>query len=121
MTTMPRLLFAACAAFALAACAPVADSPVPRTGTEPTVPPKPPAPDVPPPVQDPAMICDAKNTTWAHGQVADEALVTRVRMETHSKSVRVIKPGMAVTMDYREDRVNIDVDANNRVTNVRCG
>jgi hypothetical protein len=35
--------------------------------------------------------------------------------------VRVIKPGMMVTMDYREDRVNLDVDDDNRVLNVRCG
>ena len=37
-----------------------------------------------------------------------------------SQDVRVIEYGMAVTMDYREDRVNLDVDADNRVTGVRC-
>ena len=67
------------------------------------------------------MNCDAKQTAWAKGQLADEALVERIRTETHSKGVRVIKPGMAVTMDYREDRVNIDVDDKGRVLRVRCG
>jgi hypothetical protein len=122
MTPIRPLLFAAVALFALAGCAtpedPVPGSSAPEAG----IPPKPPV-AVPPPATpgDPAMHCDAKGTEWAIGQLADEALVTRVRTETHSKGVRVIKPGMAVTMDYREDRVNIDVDANNRVTKVRCG
>lgn len=35
--------------------------------------------------------------------------------------VRVIHPGMAVTMDYREDRLNIEVDAEKIIHRVSCG
>ena len=121
MTPMHRLLSTAVAALALAACAPVNETPPSASAPVPMEPPKSSAPDAPPPPEETPMNCDAKQTAWAKGQLADEALVERIRTDTHSKGVRVIKPGMAVTMDYREDRVNIDVDDKGRVTNVRCG
>lgn len=34
--------------------------------------------------------------------------------------VRIIRPGMAVTMDYRPDRLNIEIDARNRIARVHC-
>lgn len=34
---------------------------------------------------------------------------------------RVIEPGMAVTEDYREDRLNIDLDDQGRIARVWCG
>jgi hypothetical protein len=34
---------------------------------------------------------------------------------------RVIFPGMAVTMDYREDRLNVEVGADDRIARVFCG
>ena len=84
-------------------------------------PPPPPAMDEPGTNEDPAMSCDAKAGQWAVGKVADDALVARVKADTGSDRVRVIKPGMMVTMDYREDRVNLDVDKANKVLTVRCG
>lgn len=33
---------------------------------------------------------------------------------------RIIRPGMAVTMDYRPDRLNIDLDEQDRITRVHC-
>jgi membrane-bound lytic murein transglycosylase B len=74
----------------------------------------------PPAAEEPVMTCQADKGQWAIGQIADEALVAKVKADTASERVRVIRPGMAVTMDYREDRVNLDVDADNRVTGVRC-
>lgn len=35
--------------------------------------------------------------------------------------VRVIHPGMAVTMDYSPDRLNIEVDADKIISRVSCG
>ncbi len=74
----------------------------------------------PPAAEEPAMTCRADKGLWAVGKIADEALVAKVQADTTSERVRVIRPGMAVTMDYREDRVNLDVDADNRVLGVRC-
>ena len=71
--------------------------------------------------EEPVMTCDASKAQWAIGEIADEALVARAKADTGSERSRVIPPGMAVTMDYREDRLNLDVDAENRVTAVRCG
>lgn len=35
--------------------------------------------------------------------------------------VRIIRPGMAVTMDYRLDRLNIEIDENETIIRLRCG
>ena len=36
------------------------------------------------------------------------------------KSVRIIRPGDAVTMDYRPDRLNISLDETDRIVSVDC-
>jgi len=38
-----------------------------------------------------------------------------------SQPVRVIRPGMAVTMDYQDGRLNIEVDGSERISRVSCG
>lgn len=38
-----------------------------------------------------------------------------------AKTFRWISPGMAVTMDYRTDRLNLDLDARGRITRAHCG
>ncbi len=35
--------------------------------------------------------------------------------------VRIIHPGMAVTMDYREDRLNIEINEAGTIFRVTCG
>ncbi|MCB6177743.1 hypothetical protein LHP98_06315 [Rhodobacter sp. Har01] len=40
---------------------------------------------------------------------------------TFKGPVRVIEPGMAVTMDYSPSRLNIELDAAGRITRVYCG
>ena len=40
---------------------------------------------------------------------------------TFAGPVRVIEPGMAVTMDYSPNRLNIELDAGGRITRVTCG
>ena len=106
---MSRTLFAtALLPLALAACtsSPSAD----KTAAESAAP----APDAP-------KHCDAAAAQWAIGKTADQALVDKAVSDSGSSNARVIKPGQAVTMDFREDRLNIEVDAANAVTAVRCG
>lgn len=38
-----------------------------------------------------------------------------------SQPLRVLRPGMAVTMDYSAARLNIEVDAAETITRVSCG
>jgi hypothetical protein len=35
--------------------------------------------------------------------------------------MRIIRPGMAVTMDYNPNRLNIDIDKHNKIVRVWCG
>ena len=41
--------------------------------------------------------------------------------KTFPNPVRIIKPGMAVTMDYSPSRLNVDLDKNNRIIRLWCG
>lgn len=131
MRTTRLALFTLASTLSLAACStagsgdapPPGAAPSPAAGTpapgRPTGP-KGPMPEAPPEAEL-GMQCDASLAQWAIGKVADEALADKVKADTRSDRARVIKPGMAVTMDYRVDRVNIEVDADGRVTTVRCG
>lgn len=65
--------------------------------------------------------CVAEAGAWAVGQPVSDALVAKVTADTHSRTARVVRPGEAVTMDYRGDRVNVMLDLNNRVDRVTCG
>jgi hypothetical protein len=37
-----------------------------------------------------------------------------------AQPVRILRPGMAVTMDYRPDRLNIEIDAQEKIARVHC-
>jgi hypothetical protein len=69
----------------------------------------------------PVAACDATHVAWAVGQVADDALIERARVESGSTSVRVLRPGMVVTNDFNGARLNIRVDNERRVLSVSCG
>jgi len=126
------LILALAAGLGASACATPAEPADPAPATETAGAPRAPAPTDPTPMPKPprpaepapgelAMECNAQPARWAVGKVADAALVERVRSDTNSERARVLKPGQMVTMEFRVDRVNIDVDANNVVTDVRCG
>ncbi|KQX19061.1 MULTISPECIES: I78 family peptidase inhibitor [unclassified Sphingomonas] len=68
----------------------------------------------------PPVACDAARVEAYVGRngtaVAEEA-----RTAAGARSVRVIAPGQAVTMDFRRDRLNIETDASGTVVRVSCG
>lgn len=66
-------------------------------------------------------MCNAEAVRWAIGREPTQDVVERARVESGSSTVRVIRPGDVVTMDYRADRLNLDVNANNAITGARCG
>lgn len=107
--TRPALFFLP--ALLLAACA---GAPAPAdTGL--------PEPLAPPPIEETAMACDHDAAQWAVGRPFDEAMRTRLRADTGAASVREVRPGMAVTMDFREDRLTVELDAAGNVVSLRCG
>jgi hypothetical protein len=75
-------------------------------------------PPGPPPLAD---SCNAEAASWAMGHAVGDDIVERIRVETGSRSVRVIRPGQAVTMDYRGDRVNIKLNERDAIVGVSCG
>lgn len=123
MRLIRPLSMALAALFALSACATPSQEPpaTEESADDFAAAPPPPPMEQAAPQEEAKMKCDATPAKWAVGEVADEALVAKVKADTGSDRVRVIRPGMMVTMDYREDRVNLDVDADNRVLTIRCG
>ena len=65
--------------------------------------------------------CDAAGAQSLIGQAATSRLASDALSRTGAKTVRWIRPGQAVTMDFREDRLNIELDAGNRIVRISCG
>ena len=74
-----------------------------------------------PPVSQPALprlqddTCNANTYADLIGQ--DATALERVLILSQ---VRVIRPGQAVTMDFRPERINFNVSAGNRITSISC-
>lgn len=80
----------------------------------------------PPPMSDPmppqTASCNAEAAKPAAiGKVATAAVIEQARRDAGARTMRVLKPGQMVTMEYAEGRLNIDVDARNVIINLRCG
>lgn len=124
MATFSRPSFlvslAAVLALSLGACAssqddtaPSAPSAPPTSATEAT-------PATPP--GDAAAQCNAGAAQSFVGQEATEATVAEAQTAAGATgAVRVIKPGQAVTMDFRGDRLNVEVDERNAIVRITCG
>jgi len=72
--------------------------------------------ETPPEELPPENACNAAGLQGLVGQHRD-ALAAM----TLPAPVRVIEPGMAVTMDYSPSRLNIELDARGFITRVYCG
>ena len=74
----------------------------------------------PAPVE-PIRECNADRVQTLVGRDATPPTVKQAQDQANARTVRVIKPGMAVTMDYRMDRLNVELDQANKITALRCG
>ena len=68
-----------------------------------------------------AGACNAEAAQAWIGKPATEANVQAAFKATGAKSLRSLKPGDAMTMDYRTDRVNVVQDANGAIEKISCG
>ncbi|MCU1203600.1 hypothetical protein JAK25_06855 [Stenotrophomonas maltophilia] len=75
----------------------------------------------PAPVADAAHECRPEALEAFTGKTADEATIKKLVAASGARGARVVKPGMAVTMDFRQDRVTVQVDAQNRIERASCG
>ena len=65
--------------------------------------------------------CKAEAAQVLVGRQATTELGAEAQRLTGGRGIRWIQPGQAVTMDFRPDRINIKLDAQNRVTGITCG
>jgi len=55
------------------------------------------------------------------GQPATQALGTQMLSASGARALRWVAKGMMVTMEFREDRLTVYLDAANRVERASCG
>ncbi|MBA3676342.1 MAG: hypothetical protein H0W74_02925 [Sphingosinicella sp.] len=65
--------------------------------------------------------CDASRAQSLIGRSGTGQLGADALRRTGARDIRWIQPGQAVTMDFRADRLNIELDAGNRVVRFTCG
>jgi len=73
-------------------------------------------PGAPLPLPDITENCGAAGLQYLLGQPASV-----LDSLTLAPATRIIHPGMAVTMDYSPDRLNIEIDTNARIIRISCG
>jgi hypothetical protein len=73
------------------------------------------------PLPSSTMTCDAGPARWAVGNAATAEVIERVRVDSHSRIARVLRPGQMVTMEFSAERVGLRVDEANVVLDVTCG
>lgn len=82
-----------------------------------------PAPSAPPPPAAGAEVgaCRGADAEYGVGRAYTDALGVELQGKAGAKGLRVIRPGQAVTMDFRDDRLNVELDAAGKVKRVSCG
>lgn len=68
-----------------------------------------------------AAQCNADAAKDLIGKPATAANVEAARAAAGAKSVRSLKPGQPMTMDYRGDRANVMQDAKGNIEKITCG
>lgn len=83
-----------------------------------------PAPDLEIPVrgETPGFTCRSDGLDRFVGQLANVDVAAEIQRASGARSLRWTGPGMAVTMDYRPDRVNVNLDERLfRIAGISCG
>ena len=73
-----------------------------------------------PPMALPGDACSPASLARYTGLAANGSLAARMQRETGKTAIRWVQPGMAVTMEYREDRLTVYLDAAGRVERANC-
>ena len=110
LISMRRLLLALGPALMLAACGAPADAP-------------PAAQDVPPATtgQAPRNQCRAEAAQFLVGQPFGAGTLAQALAAAGADTARMLRPDSMITKEYMVGRLNVVVDAANRITRVHCG
>ena len=65
--------------------------------------------------------CDAGRAQSLLGRTRSAEVEAEALRLTGAATMRWLEPGAIVTQDYREDRLNIHVDAKDRIVRFNCG
>lgn len=130
---MPKpLAFLFAGALALAGCTQTderAPSATPDPAPLPTTHPAPPSPSAQPgpgtttrPSPEPAdSECGAEKLGDYVNQLPSTEAMARIQTAVGHDRIRTIRPGDAVTMDFRPDRLNVEIGPDGRIKLFRCG
>ncbi|MFG6157851.1 I78 family peptidase inhibitor [Halomonas sp. 1390] len=104
----PKALAPIAAALLLAGCAGGSNPPAP-------------APAPPPPSVTAGNTCDVAALQGRVGQRFSATLGETLQAESGATTLRVLHPGTAATLDYRQDRLNVRLDERDIITAIDCG
>ncbi|MBC3482741.1 hypothetical protein HU761_19140 [Pseudomonas sp. SWRI59] len=65
--------------------------------------------------------CEASGADFAIGKPGSAELLEQARKASGSQMARILKPHDVVTLEYRSERLNLNVDEQGVVTRVNCG
>lgn len=65
--------------------------------------------------------CEAGGADFTIGKQATPALLEQARKASGSQLARILKPHDVITLEYRSERLNLNVDEKGVVTRVNCG
>jgi hypothetical protein len=65
--------------------------------------------------------CDPAKVQSLVGRPADTQTVARALKLSNSSSIRVVRPGDPISMDYSSDRITIEIGDDNRIVRLTCG
>lgn len=68
-----------------------------------------------------AESCRSEPLAQFIGQPANQDLGARMLRASRARTIRWVPKGGAVTMDYRADRLTVQLDGANRVESANCG
>ncbi len=80
-----------------------------------------PQPEIPVRGETPGYTCRNEGLGRFVGREATAELGAELLRASSAKTVRWVRPGMMVTMDYREDRLTVRLDDRNRILSANCG
>ncbi len=78
-------------------------------------------PDIPERGVTPGFICNSDGLNKFVGQPADRDVGANALNQSGAKVLRWIPPNSAISMDFRQDRLNIEYDENRMITRISCG
>lgn len=65
--------------------------------------------------------CDASKVRYAHGRAYSEELREELRQRAEARSARPIYRGQAITREYDKQRLNLELDAAEKLVRAYCG